>query len=97
VMADFTPSEEEPEESATNSEPVADLNAASSDPEPDITEGGAHMNEDPKPGEKKQVMYPLAIILSDRRYQALQKWKQEQGISSDQTAFLKGHEVFRAT
>lgn len=63
--------------------------------EPDVQEGGANFNADPAPDKKKQVLYPIAVILSDRRYRQFEQWKADQGLTSDQAAFLKGHEIFR--
>ncbi|MBW4660971.1 MAG: hypothetical protein KME15_20030 [Drouetiella hepatica Uher 2000/2452] len=76
-----------------NPQTSADLDAAI-DPEPVIEEGGAHYNEDPEPGKKKAIAYPLAIVLSNRRWQEFEAYKAAIGVVSDQVAFLKGHVVF---
>jgi len=79
------------EDAATEAEDAAPSAAAD---EPDVSEGGANFNADPEASQRKQVMYPLAIILSDRRYRQFQEWKRQNKLTTDQAAFLKGHEVF---
>ena len=61
----------------------------------EVQEGGANVNADPPPGKKKQVMFPIAVILSERRYQQWLSYKESLGVVADQVAFLKGHIVFK--
>ena len=111
VMADFTPEPESWEvyeslEEATDNDPgfaatIRDRVIESDDEsdeletEPEVPEGGANVNADPPPGQKKQVMFPVAVILSERRYQQWLDYKATLGIGSDKIAFLQGHIVFK--
>lgn len=90
ALADFEVDQSEPQPIVSTAEGPID----SPTEEPEISEGGAHFNEDPPAGQKRQILYPLAIVLSDRRWRQLQAWKEENKINSDMTALLRGHAAF---
>lgn len=64
------------------------------DEDPEVGEGGVHFNEDPPPGTKREMTYPLAICLSFRQWKKWKEWKESIGVSRDLQGFLKGHEAF---
>jgi len=63
--------------------------------EPDVPEGGANVNADPKVGDRKQTIYPLCIILSEKRWQGWELKKSAIGLSGDSAALVRLHPAFR--
>jgi hypothetical protein len=93
VMMSFEARDEEDEDEDVLGAEDEDDDAIDDDPEPEVTEGGAQFNAD-APDRKQQTQFPICVILSHRRWEQLEAWKQKIGITSDQ-ATLKHHAAFQ--
>jgi len=80
---------EDPTEEMSIEEDEEDENA-----EPDITEGGANFNADPKESTRRETLYPLAIVITQKQKDRFDRWKESEKVNGDQQAFERGFDCF---